>query len=82
MAFGLPPPESLVGMVFAIIKNESNEDIITTLNPVAREALLAYHGQLLIRPLSLVTKIVFQSGGFTNDIRKGRRIVDSLKNGT
>lgn len=74
MALGLSPPKGLMGMdrqIFDIVKNESNEDIITTLNPVARGALLEYHGQGLIRPLSLVAEIVFKSISFTNDI-KGR----------
>ena len=49
MLLGVSPPEGLIGMdkiFFDIIKDDdSGHEIITALNPVARRALLCYHGK-------------------------------------
>ena len=47
MALELSPPEGLVGMdrqLFDIVLNDENERVISALNPIARRAILAYHG--------------------------------------
>ena len=49
-ALGLSAPEGIVGMdrqLFVIIDDEDGDEIITALNPVARRAFLAFHGEAL-----------------------------------
>ena len=75
MALGLSPPEGLVGMdrqLFDIVPSQIGNEIITTLNPVARRSLLGYHGKGLLTSLGLVAELVF-NGDYTNDT-KGRII--------
>jgi hypothetical protein len=72
MALALPPPKGLVGMdrqLFDIVR-DIDTSIITALNPVARDALITYHGQGLVTSLGLVAELVF-NGDYTND-NKGR----------
>lgn len=73
MALGLSPPKGLIGMdrqLFDIMLDIDNIYIITALNPIARDALIAYHGKVLVNSLGLVADIVF-NGDYTNDV-KGR----------
>ncbi|KAI3658488.1 hypothetical protein MP638_001914 [Amoeboaphelidium occidentale] len=73
MAFGLSPPETITGMdrqVFDIIQDDNGDALITALNPIARQALLGYHGVGLMNSLGMVAEVVF-NGGYTNDT-KGR----------
>ena len=75
MALELSPPKTKVGMdrqLFDIILDIDNTQIITALNPVARDALITYHGQGLMTSLDLVAELVF-NGDYTNDT-KGRII--------
>ncbi|KAJ2995810.1 hypothetical protein HDV02_000387 [Globomyces sp. JEL0801] len=47
MALGLSPPKTKIGMdhqLFDIVPDIYGKDIITALNPVARDALITYHG--------------------------------------
>ena len=70
MALGLSPPKVLHGLdqqLFDIV----GEMEITALNPVARDALLAFHGQGLLTPLGLAAEVVLRNEAFTNDT-KGR----------
>jgi hypothetical protein len=55
--------------VFDIVLDEFGQQIITVLNPVARRALLEYHGQSLIASLGFVAEIVLRESGYTNDTR-------------
>ncbi|KAJ3251205.1 hypothetical protein HK103_002580 [Boothiomyces macroporosus] len=61
MALCLSPPKIKVGMdrqLFDIVQNEDGSKVITALNPVARDALIAYHGKGLITSLGMVAEIV------------------------
>ena len=76
MALGMSPPEIDTGMdrqLFDIIPHEDGQKIITALNPVARRAMLAHHGEGLLTSLSLVAEIVLSAPGsdYSNDV-KGR----------
>ncbi|KAJ3322127.1 hypothetical protein HDV06_003578 [Boothiomyces sp. JEL0866] len=76
MALCMSPPEIDVGMdhqLFDIVQNEDGSKVITALNPIARRALLAYHGKGLITSLGMVAEIVLQEDDYTNDT-KGRII--------
>ncbi|KAJ3250169.1 hypothetical protein HK103_003795, partial [Boothiomyces macroporosus] len=75
MALCLSPPMIKVGMdrqLFDIVQNEDGSKVITALNPVARHALIAYHGKGLITSLGMVAEVVLQDD-YTNDT-KGRII--------
>ena len=75
MALSMPPPNLKVGMdrqIFEIVSGEKGDKIIQALNPVARRALLGYHGQGIKSSLELVAELVFD-GDYTNDT-KGRII--------
>jgi hypothetical protein len=74
MALKMTPPEGLEGMdrqLFDIIKDdETGTEIITALNPVARRALLGYHGKdTLIRSLTIVAELVLIGSEYTNAIK-------------
>ena len=74
MALGMSPPEIDIGMdrqLFDIILDEDGQQIITALNPVARRAMLAHHGEGLLTSLSMVAEIVLSDLEYTNDV-KGR----------
>ena len=65
MALGLPPPPIRVGMdqqLFHIIKDDAGHETITARNPVAREALLLFHGKHLVTPLGIVASLEFRGG--------------------
>ncbi|KAI8893195.1 hypothetical protein BC833DRAFT_609271, partial [Globomyces pollinis-pini] len=73
MALGLSPPKTMTGMdqqLFDIVLCIDKTYIITALNPVAREALITYHGRGLVTPLGMAAELVFE-GDYTNDT-KGR----------
>jgi hypothetical protein len=79
MALGLTRPAISVGMdrqLFNLIRQPKEghhnefEELIVSLNPVARYALIGYHGQGLLTSLNLVTELVL-SGDYTQDV-KGR----------
>ena len=56
MALGLSPPTILVGMdrqFFDAVQDIDGVRTITALNPVARDALITYHGKGLITSLGL-----------------------------
>ena len=73
MALGLSPPAVSVGMdrqLFDIIEDrESGDEIITALNPVARGALIHFHGQGLTTPLGVVAEIVLKGPDYTNNVK-------------
>jgi len=72
MALRLSPPEGIDGMdrqIFDIIDDEDGDEIIAALNPVARRALLGYHGQGLMTSLGLVAEIVLKGTDYPNSIK-------------
>ncbi|OAJ44131.1 hypothetical protein BDEG_27396 [Batrachochytrium dendrobatidis JEL423] len=73
MALRLSPPEGLVGMdrqIFDIIEDgDTGHKIITALNPVARRALLYYHGRGLMTSLGFVAEIVLKETDYPNSIK-------------
>jgi hypothetical protein len=74
MALGLSPPETITGMdrqLFDIIQDDNGDALITALNPIARRALLGYHGLSLTDSLGMVAELVLKRGDYTNDT-KGR----------
>ncbi|KAJ3192119.1 hypothetical protein HDU82_003313, partial [Entophlyctis luteolus] len=79
MALGLTQPAVSVGMdreLFDIIRQPKEghpnefDELIVALNPVARLALILYHGQSLLTSLDWVAKLVLK-GNYTEDV-KGR----------
>ncbi|KAJ3308025.1 hypothetical protein HDV04_001944 [Boothiomyces sp. JEL0838] len=76
MALCLSPPKIKIGMdrqLFDIVQNEDGSKVITALNPVARDALITYHGKGLITSLGMVAEIVLKGADYSNDT-KGRII--------
>ncbi|KAI3659379.1 hypothetical protein MP638_001301 [Amoeboaphelidium occidentale] len=77
MVLGVAPPNITIGMdrqLLDIVKDTDGHQTIVALNPVARDALISFHGELLIDPFRLVTEVVLGRGGyFTNDT-KGRSV--------
>jgi hypothetical protein len=74
MALGLNPPNLKVGMhyqIFDIVKDNSGQKLIISMNPVARDALIAYHGVGLLSNLRMVAELVLENPDYTNDM-KGR----------
>ena len=72
MALGLSPPEGLEGMdrqIFDIVRNQEKEKVITALNPIARRALLGYHGFGLLSSLGLVAELVLKGADYTNSMK-------------
>jgi hypothetical protein len=70
MALKLSPAEGIEGMGFDIIDDEDDNEMIPALNPVARRALLGYHGQGPVNSLGFVAEIVFKGALiYWNDIR-------------
>ena len=72
MALGMDPPEIKVGMdrqLFDIIVDENGAKIITALNPVARRALIAFHGKDLMPSIGLVAEIVLNGADYNNSIK-------------
>jgi hypothetical protein len=72
MALRLSPPEGIEGMdrqIFDINDDEGGDEIITALNPVARRALLGYHGQGLMASLGFVAEIVLKGTDYPNNIK-------------
>ena len=72
MALGLSPPEGLVGMdrqLFDILLDDDNEQVINALNPIARRALLGYHGVGLMTSLGLVAELVLKGTDYTNAMK-------------
>lgn len=73
MALGLSPPEGLEGMdrqLFDIVPCDDNGDeIIKSLNPAARRALLGYHGQGLVTSLGLVAELVLKGNEYENALK-------------
>jgi hypothetical protein len=72
MALGLSPPEILVGMdrqLFDIVLDDDNEQVINALNPIARRALLGYHGVGLITSLRFVAELVLKGIDYTNSMK-------------
>jgi hypothetical protein len=72
MALMISPPEGIEGMdrqIFDIIDDEDGGKIITALNPVARRALLGFHGKNLMTSLGFVAEIVLKGKGYSNDIK-------------
>jgi hypothetical protein len=77
MALELSPPKLDVGMdreLFDIVINENGGKIVCALNPIARKALLMYHGHDLITPLSLIGKHTFERKEVTNNVKE--RVVE------
>jgi hypothetical protein len=71
MALRMDRPEIKVGMdrqLFDIIEEDGHE-IITALNPVARRALIAFHGQGLMTSLGFVAEIVLKGTDYANSIK-------------
>ena len=72
MALGLSAPEIVVGMdrqLFSIIEDGDTTYIITALNPIARDALITYHGQGLVTSLGVVAEIVLKGAEYPNSIK-------------
>ncbi|KAK6093399.1 hypothetical protein MT418_006025 [Batrachochytrium dendrobatidis] len=72
MALRLSPPEINIGMdrqLFNIIEDEDGHKIITALNPVARRALLYYHGRGLMTCLGFLAEIVLKGTDYPNSIK-------------
>lgn len=72
MALRLAPPEGLEGMdrqIFDIIDDGDGHQIITAFNPVARLALLGYHGCELTTSLGCVAEIVLKEKDYRNHIK-------------
>ena len=72
MALGLSPPKIVVGMdrqIFDIVPDIDGVRIITALNPVARDALITYHGKGLITSLGLVAELVLKEKDYPNTIK-------------
>ncbi|KAK6093400.1 hypothetical protein MT418_006026 [Batrachochytrium dendrobatidis] len=72
MALRLSPPEINIGMdrqLFNIIEDEDGHKIITALNPVARRALLGYHGRGLMTCLGFLAEIVLKGTYYPNSIK-------------
>ena len=72
MALSMPPPKLKVGMdrqIFDIVPEVGGKDIITALNPVARDALITYHGKNLMTSLGFVAEIVLKGTDYTNAIK-------------
>ncbi|KAJ3308246.1 hypothetical protein HDV04_001515, partial [Boothiomyces sp. JEL0838] len=77
MALCLSPPKTDFGMdhqLFDIIPDDNGFKVITALNPVARDALITYHGKALITSLEMVAEIVLQEDDYTNDTKE--RIIE------
>ena len=74
MALCISPPKITVGMdfqLFDIVCNGNGQKTIIALNPIARDALITYHGEGFISSLILVAELVLGGKDFTNDT-KGR----------
>ena len=72
MALSMAPPRIDVGMdrqLFDIVSSESGEQIISALNPVARDALITYHGQSLLTSLGLAAELILKGKEFPNAIK-------------
>jgi hypothetical protein len=73
MALELSPPKFDLGMdrdLLEIVTNEEGKQIVSALNPIARKALLIYHGQSLIAPLGLVADKTFDHMESTNNVKE------------
>jgi hypothetical protein len=78
MPLGLSPPDQKVGMdrqLFDVVEDQDQHRIITTLNPVARSALLSVHQKKFLTTLDIVAELVLKSpsSAYSNDV-KGRII--------
>ena len=79
LALNLPPPDNLAGMdrQLLFIVSEGKKRIrarISALNPICRDALLAYHSDTLESTLHMVAEAVFaDTVNYTNDV-KGRAV--------
>jgi len=74
MTLGLSPPKITVGMDFQLFDIETDNDnskTIVAINPVARDAIITYHGKGLFPSLALVAEVIFSGREYTNDF-KGR----------
>ncbi|KAJ2986999.1 hypothetical protein HDV02_006406, partial [Globomyces sp. JEL0801] len=72
MALSMPPPKLIVGMdrqIFDIVPDVDGKDIITALNPVARDALITYHGKDLMNSLGVVAEIILKGTEYTNALK-------------
>jgi hypothetical protein len=55
--------------IFNIVSDIDGVCIITALNPVARDALITYHGKELISSLGLVGDLVLKEKDYPNTIK-------------
>jgi hypothetical protein len=73
MALELSPPEGLIGMdrqLFDIMEDgDAGNDIITVLNPVARQALILFHGKSFVTSLALVAENVLKGTDYNNSMK-------------
>jgi hypothetical protein len=73
MALELSPPENDFGMdhlLFDIVTNENGNQIVQTLTPIARMALLKYHGESLITRLGLEAENAFERMALSRDVKE------------
>ena len=55
--------------LFDIVLDDDNEQVINALNPIARRALLGYHGVGLMPSLGLVAELVLKGADYTNAMK-------------
>jgi hypothetical protein len=65
--------DGLDRQLFAIIKNQRNENILSTINPIARMVFFEYHGLGLVSALGASLEKILKNVDLTNDLK--RRVI-------
>ena len=55
--------------IFDIILDNTGNEIMTALTPLARIAMLSHHGDKLLTKLSMVAEIILSNSDYTNDVK-------------